>query len=157
MTLIETYLYYLTLTEREWNTDTENPDSFDQTNFRNLFLNKGDPAAFKHMRHSLQPSMYDLYIKNFLGDYMGRPDCMNNVTMRHVGFDQFLKDLEMLKKKVEYAEKIKDKFPDNFFGFTSRVGETNDPGDDADGDMETGDGAGDGLGGEGGDGDGGGE
>lgn len=129
MQFLDKYLLYLTLTEREWDTDTQNPDSFEYDNFHNLLSKLSGLHAFKKMRHTLQPSMYSIYIKNFLGDYIGRPDSMNSVTMRHVGFNQFLKDLEALKKKVEYAEKIKSKIPNNFFKDSSGRGETNDPGD----------------------------
>jgi len=150
MSLLETYLLYLSLQEREWNTPTENPDSFELKNFEDLLgLTKtGGLKVFKKMRHALQPSMYDLYIKNSLGDYMGRPDTMNNRTMRHVGFKEFQKDIESLKKKIKYAEKIKDKFPDNFFTGASQYGEMNDPGLDDSGDGgDGGDGGGDAGGG----------
>ncbi|HUU87768.1 MAG TPA: hypothetical protein VMX17_08455 [Candidatus Glassbacteria bacterium] len=147
MSLLETYLLYLSLQEREWNTPTENPDSFELKNFEDLLGQKVDLKVFKKMRHALQPSMYDLYIKNSLGDYMGRPDTMNSQTMRNVGFKEFQKDIESLKKKMKYAEKIKDKFPDNFFTGASQYGEMNDPGgDDGDG-GDGGDGGGDGGGG----------
>lgn len=143
--ILEKYLLYLTLTEREWNTDTENPDSFDVNNFKQLFGKEIDVSDFNVSRHTLQPSMYNIYLKNFLGDYMGRPDTMNSQTFKHVGFNQFQKDIEKLKKKVVFARKIKEKIPANFFKFTSKVGETSDPGDSGDV-SEGGDGS-DGIGG----------
>jgi len=144
MTLLETYLLYLNLQEREWDTPTENPDSFTLKNFQDLLSQKIGLKVFKKMRHALQPSMYDLYIKNALGDYMGRPDTMNSQTIKNIGFKEFQKDIESLKKKIKYAEKIKDKLPKNFFKGISQYGETGDPGEPG----GFGDGGGDGGGGE---------
>lgn len=144
MNLIETYLLYLTLSEREWNTPTENPDSFDIKKFQDVLGKKSDLGVLKKIRHHLQPSLYNIYIKNAIGDYMGRPDMMNNQTLKHIGFAQFLKDIEKLKKKIEFAQKIKEKTPSNFFKHSSRHGETGEPGDNS---TFGGDGDGDGGGG----------
>ena len=144
MSILETYLLYLMLQEREWNTPTENPDSFDIKHFQDVFGKKVNLGILSKMRHALQPSMYHLYIKNMFGDYMGRPDTMNSQTMRHLGFLQFKKDIEKLKAAMKFAQKMKEKIPDNFFGLVSRHGETSDPGDSGDG----GDGGGDGGGGD---------
>ena len=130
MKLIESYLLYLLLQEREWNTPTENPGSFDVEVFARVLGKEDDIDEFGKIRYALQPSMYNIYIKNFLGDYMGRPDTMNSQTMRHIGFKQFLKDLDKIKKRIEFAKKIKDKTPSNFFKPVSAHGETNDPGGD---------------------------
>lgn len=133
MKILNEYLLYLMLNEREWDTDTENPDSFDIKNFADVFGQKTGNVIFKKMRHNLQPSMFNIYIKNTLGDYMGRPDVMNSQTIRHIGFDQFQKDLNLLKKRVVFAKKIKEKTPKNFFKGSSQYGENSDPGDDGDG------------------------
>ena len=127
MNILESYLFYLSLSEREWGTKTENPDSFEKRNFSDLFSLKTDLGTFKKMRHALQPSLYDLYIKNAIGDYLGRPDTMNSITLKNVGFDQFKKDINDLKKKVKYAQKLKSKIRKNYFKPTSGPGETNDP------------------------------
>ena len=140
MPILETYLLYLMLQEREFSTPTENPDSFDIKKFQDVFGKIDDIGILTKMRHALQPSMFNLYIKNMFGDYMGRPDTMNSQTMRHLGFSQFKKSIEKLKADMKFAQKIKNKIPDNFFGPASHRGETNDPGDSGDG----GDGGGDG-------------
>ena len=140
MKILDEYLLYLTLCEREWSSPTDNPDSFDVKKFQDVLGKKAGLGVFKQMRHSLQPSMYDLYIKNALGDYMGRPDSMNAQTMRHMGFKQFQQDLELLKKRLKFAQKIKKKIPSNFFKPTSRHGESNDPTDIGDDGGDSGDG-----------------
>ena len=149
MKLLEVYLLYLLLNEREWNAPSQNPDTFSKQKYVDLMIQNIGNQEFNYMRHSLQPSMYDLYIKNALGDYMGRPDMMNSITMRHVGFSQFLKDLKVLKQRIKFAQKIKDKVPPNFKVFEPK--ETSDllP------DYDEGEGEGGGFGG-GGDGGGGG-
>ena len=129
MKLLEVYLLYLLLNEREWNSPSQNPDTFSKQKYVDLMLQNIGAFEFNAMRHSLQPSMYDLYIKNALGDYMGRPDMMNSITMRHVGFSQFLKDLKVLKQRIKFAQKIKDKVPSNFKVFEPK--ETSDLGPDS--------------------------
>jgi len=147
MKLIESYLLYLLLQEREWNTPTENPDAFDINLFARVLGKEDDIGEFGKTRHVLQPSMYNIYIKNYLGDYMGRPDTMNSQTTRRIGFKQFLKDLDKIKKRIEFAKKIKNKIPSNFFKSVSGYGETNDPGGDTgDGGDDGGDGGADGGG-----------
>jgi len=163
MKLLETYLLYLHLQEKEWGEETPNPDSFAIKNFEDLMGQKINVNVFKRMRHHLQPSMYNIYIKNTLGDYMGRPDTMNSQTVRTVGFHQFKDDIENLKQKYLYAIKIKHKYPTNFLTGDHAHYETNDPGDEAYEEGDIGDYGsdsmgddGDGDGGDGGDGDGGG-
>jgi len=115
MKITKQYLAYLMLQENEWNTPTENPDSFDIQKFEDLIGKLQGVDVFKGLRHGLQPSLYHIYIKNALGDYMGRPNTMNNKGEKSVGFDQFKKDLKILKKRLKFVRKIKDKLPDHFY------------------------------------------
>lgn len=122
MKIVNEYLAYIMLTEREWDTSTENPDTFVLQTYADLISQKTNIGALKKLRHALQPSLYDIYIKNSLGDYRGRPDMMNNKSMRHIGFKEFQRDLKILKKKIKYAQKIKQKRSKNFFKDASNPG-----------------------------------
>jgi hypothetical protein len=115
MKTINTYLAYLSLRESEWDEKTENPDSFDIKHFMDLIGDLEGVDTFKRIRHTLQPSLYSVYIKNALGDYMGRTGTRNSKAMPSVGFDDFKKDLPELKKKLKFVNKIKDKLPDHFY------------------------------------------
>jgi len=115
MKIINTYIAYLTLRESEWDEETENPDSFDLKHFQSLLGDLGGIDKFKNMRHGIQPSLYHIYIKNALGDYMGRPESRNNKSRPSIGFDDFKRDLPELKKKLKFVQKIKDKLPDYFY------------------------------------------
>jgi len=154
MKLIESYLFYLYLQEREWNDPTENPDSFDINRFKDILGDLGGIIKMRQIRHALQPSLYNIYIKNSIGDYKGRPDMMNTKTMHHLGIDDFKGDIKDLIRKIKFAQKIKSK-ANSHFQFKPDS-ETNDPpgdgGDSGDGDGgdSGGDGGGDGGGGGGG-------
>jgi len=115
MNLINKYIAYLMLQESEWDEKTENPDSFDLKHFTSLIGDLHGVDKFKNIRHSLQPSLYHIYIKNALGDYMGRTGTRNNKARPSLGFDDFKNDLPDLKKKLAFVKKIKDKLPDHFY------------------------------------------
>lgn len=115
MNTINNYLAYLMLKESEWNQGTPNPDSFDLKHFRHLIGDLDGIDTFKQMRHHLQPSLFSVFIKNALGDYMGRTKTMNNKAVPHVGFDDFQKELPDIKKKLDFVKKVKDKLPDHFY------------------------------------------
>jgi len=123
MKITKQYLAFLMLQESEWDEKTENPDSFDLKNFIDLIGDLEGVDKFKKIRHATQPSLYHVYIKNALGDYMGRIDTRNNKAIPHVGFDQFKKDLPELKRKLKFVNKIKDKLPDHFY---TKIGKGDD-------------------------------
>lgn len=131
MKILEQYLNYLH--ERDWIDPTEYPDSFHNPTFKDMIQNL-NIKRMKKIRHALQPSMYNIYVKNFLGDYRGRPDTMNSQTIRNVGYEDFESDIPAIKKRIAFAKKIKDKMPPNFFSGSSGHGETNDPGGEDSGD-----------------------
>jgi len=127
MKLLEIYLLYLHLQERQWDEPTQNPDSFNKKHFRDLIGKLGSLDVFKKMRHSLQPSLYNIYIKNVMGDYLGRLKSMNSKAFPNIGFDEFRKDLNNLIKKKKYAEKIKDNPGKNMFKTVATSGEPDGP------------------------------
>jgi len=145
MKLLETYLLYLYLAEKEWNDEDRYADSFNQKNFADLINQVANTNIFRKLRHSLQPSMYSVYVKNALGDYMGRPNSMNAKTLRHMGFKEFKKDMDELIKKAKYAQKNKERDSKTFIQNKQSDLETNDFDDlDADdygfaGDFDMGD------------------
>ena len=107
--LTQTYLDFLQ--ERQWDDPTPNPDSFDMKIYQDLLAKLTSNDKIKAMRHALQPSLYNIYIKNALGDYKGRPDTANTKTTRHIGLKQFEDDEERLKKIVDYLDKFEPKEP----------------------------------------------
>jgi len=138
--MIESYLDFLFLQEREWEEPTQNPDSFDLRRFEDMLGNLGGIVNMRKIRHALQPSLYNIYIKNSIGDYKGRPDMMNSKTIHHLGVEDFEGDMKELIRKIKFAVKIKSK-PNSYFQFKPD-GETNDPGGDDGGDGDGGDGGG---------------
>lgn len=115
MKTINNYLAYLMLRESEWNQKTENPDSFDIEHFKDLIADLKGVDTFKKIRHGLQPTLYHIYIKNALGDYMGRTGVRNNKAKPSMGFDDFKKDLPELIRRLKFVNKVKDKLPDHFY------------------------------------------
>jgi hypothetical protein len=99
--ILDRYLYYIQ--ERQWDEETENPDSFDLNVFKKVFGDLDGTVPLQQIRHSLQPSIYNIYVKNSLGDYKGRPDQMNTKTVRHVGIKDFEADKERLLKSIQKA------------------------------------------------------
>lgn len=107
--LTQTYLDFLQ--EREWNEETPNPDTFDMKIYQDLLAKLTSNDKIKAMRHALQPSLYNIYIKNALGDYKGRPNTANSKTTRHIGLKQFERDEERLKKIISYLDNLDVKDP----------------------------------------------
>ena len=134
--VVESYLNYLH--ERAWDEETENPDSFDTERFRNM-LRDLDVRGVRAVRHALQPSIYKIYVRNFLGDYIGRPDTMNSMTIRNVGEEDFEDDIPIIKKRAKFAKMIKDRLPKYFIQQNPVTGETSDPGGEDGGEMGGGD------------------
>lgn len=102
--LTQTYLDFLQ--EREWNEPTQNPDTFDMKIYGDLLAKLTSNDKIKAMRHALQPSLYNIYIKNALGDYKGRPNAANTKTIRHIGLKQFERDEDRLKKIISYLDNL---------------------------------------------------
>jgi hypothetical protein len=133
--LLDRYLYYVQ--ERQWDEETENPDTFDPENYKKVFGDLIGLGPLEKTRHALQPSMYNIYLKNSLGDYKGRPDSINNQTVRNIGIKDFEEDKERITKLSKQLNK-KHLYPD-----------LEDEGDPNSGDVEEDDGdGGDGGGGE---------
>jgi hypothetical protein len=107
--LTQTYLDFLQ--EREWGEPTPNPDTFDIRMYQALLGKLISNEKIKAMRHAFQPSLYNIYIKNSLGDYKGRPYSANAKTIRHIGLSQFDKDEERLRKIVDYLNNFEPKDP----------------------------------------------
>lgn len=127
MSLINSYLKVLHIFERQWDEPTQNPDAFDLNAFVDLLKDLHGIEKFKKMRHNLQPSRFDIYMKNALGDYRGRPDMMNMKTHRGMGLADFEKNLTDLKKKVLFAKKLKPKYAKNYrYADTSKEPATDD-------------------------------
>jgi hypothetical protein len=101
MKLLDFYLGILQ--EREWSEKTPNPDNFDIQVYKDAFT-KISVDPFHKVRPALQPTLYNLYIKNALGDYRGRYDRINARTHHGLGIDQFEKDKEKLRKGEEYSK-----------------------------------------------------
>lgn len=102
--LLDRYLYYVQ--ERQWDEETENPDSFDIEAYKKVFADKSPSLEpLEKIRHALQPSMYNIYIKNSLGDYKGRPDSLNSKSIRNVGLEDFEKDKSRIKKLQNIGKK----------------------------------------------------
>lgn len=99
--LLDRYLYYIQ--ERQWDEETENPDSFDVDVFKQTLGDLEGISPLQKVRHSLQPSIYNIYVKNALGDYQGRPDQINTKTVRHVGIKDFEDDKPRLLKAIKKA------------------------------------------------------
>jgi|WetSurSiteA1Bulk_404760.scaffolds.fasta_scaffold00070_29 hypothetical protein len=102
--LTQTYLDFLQ--EREWNEPTQNPDTFNMKIYADLLAKLTSNDKIKDMRHALQPSMYNIYIKNSLGDYKGRPNTANSKTIKHIGLKQFEDDEARLKKIIDYLDNL---------------------------------------------------
>jgi hypothetical protein len=103
-----------TLQEREWDTETDRPESYNMDIYRNMLGKLTGFPALRDIKHSHQASLYSVYVKNSLGDYMGRPNSMNSKGVRHIGVDEFKKDMENIIKKAKYATKLKSKQNSDF-------------------------------------------
>jgi len=130
MLLLEGYLIYIQ--ERQWDDATENPDTFDVQLFKDLLGKRVGHDDFVKRRHMLQPSLYNIYIKNSLGDYKGRPDRANSITRRTIGYEKFKKDLPRLLKIIKFLKTAKGKeaIKSKFMGYgVSGEGDIPDSGD----------------------------
>ena len=68
----------------------------------------GDLAAARQLH---QPRILNIYLKNALGDYMGRANTVNSYRFRKLGLDK-LKQIKAILKKAKKAEK--DSKPEDF-------------------------------------------
>jgi predicted double-glycine peptidase len=108
--IVEAYLFYLQ--EMEWDADGEiDPQALRHT--IHMLKHLAGVEKMRKVRHSLQPSLYNVYIKRSIGDYIGRTDKINSRRVDNIGVEDFEKDVEDLKKKIEFAKKIKSKLNSN--------------------------------------------
>lgn len=101
MKLLDFYLGILQ--ERAWDEGTPNPKNFDLQMYIDAFT-KISVDPFHKARPALEPTLYNIYFKNALGDYRGRYDRINSRIHRGLGVDQFEKDTEKLKKGDEESK-----------------------------------------------------
>lgn len=98
--LTELYLHFLQ--EREWGDGSEEWDDDELETIRNFML-KLDRKSTDKMdanRHSFQPSIFNIYLKNAIGDYRGRIDTLNSRRVYTVGIDAIKKHMpELLRRK----------------------------------------------------------
>jgi predicted double-glycine peptidase len=134
MNIVDDYLSFLY--ESEWNIPTDAPDSFDIKVHRDMLGSLGGLSKSKHIRHNHQPSLYNVYVRRSLGDYLGRIDSMNARSVPHIGVDEFKKDIENIIKKALYAEKLKSKENSDFIATPHGTPDSPD-------EMEAGEGGGD--------------
>lgn len=124
--IVSSYLRFLS--EREVDAPTQNPDAFDINVFKDAMTNiRVEPLH--NIRHSLQPTLYDIYFKNALGDYRGRYDSINARTHPSLGVAAFERDKEELKKGEQYSATYLPKSPDSRlrFKYGGYPSEANDP------------------------------
>jgi len=98
--LTEIYLYFLQ--EREW-TDG-NPDyKLTMKDFKELLGDLHGISNFDNHRQAFQPSTFDIYLKNVIGDYRGRNDMQNSRRVYTFGYEDIKKKLPALLKRKKQA------------------------------------------------------
>ena len=105
--LVEDYLSFLQ--ESEWDQVTDYPESYDLNNQIDMLGSLGGLAKARKIRHNHQPSLYNVYVKRSLGDYLGRVDLMNAMSVPHIGIEDFKDDMQNIINKALHALKIKSK------------------------------------------------
>jgi len=112
-------MYLVMLQEKEWNdTGTEN-EIYNDKMRKHLRKMIGDLAGVDDMddiRQAFQPSTYDIYLKNVIGDYRGRINQLNARRVYTFGYDEIKEKLPSLlarKKKAMSKNIVPKKTWDN--------------------------------------------
>jgi hypothetical protein len=105
-TMLNIYLKFLQ--EREWNDKNIEWDN-DELETIKHFLSNLDRKSTDKMdanRHSFQPSIFNIYLKNVIGDYKGRIDALNSRRVYTVGIKALKKHIPDLIKRKKKAMSI---------------------------------------------------
>jgi len=154
LTLLEVYLIYLQ--EKEWDEDEEFPDKISVKTIANVIGKLSGSGKLAAARHSLQPRLLNIYVRNALGDYLGRANTQNSYNLQNIGLDKLAQIKSVLKKAIKFEKDLK---PEEFLKNIITVSDkSNEPvgrelgvsGESDDGYSDSGDG---GDGGDGGGGD----
>jgi predicted double-glycine peptidase len=130
--LVSDYLSFLQ--ETEWDTETDYPESFDLQTHRDMLGKLGGLAKSRHIRHNHQPSLYNVYVRRSLGDYLGRVDSMNAKSVPHIGIDDFREDMENIIRKALHALKMKSEENSDYIASVHGTPDSPDEGEVGEGD-----------------------
>ena len=103
---LEQYLYFIQ--EKEWDDKDVEWDNDEVEVIRHFIstLDRKDTDRIDANRHSFQPSMYSIYLKNVAGDYRGRIDTLNSRRVPSLGVEKIKKDLPRLIRRKQKARSM---------------------------------------------------
>jgi hypothetical protein len=119
--MLKYYLKYLQ--EKEWDEKPGNDDAFDPDLYKHGIGNLPGPDPFNNSRHDLDTNLFDIYIKNSIGDYKGRTTSYNSSSAKNP-LSRNIKDhirkikadyKKLNKNEVEVGQKVMNRAPDDDF------------------------------------------